>query len=162
MGLIFTGCTTNWVAERGFPQDHQIVNLDKVNPKLYRGAQPNRNGLAYLQSIGVRNVVNLRDDAFPDEKDTVEALGMTYLPFPMSGVVTPTKKRVDEILAAIEATQGPVFVHCQFGCDRTGTIMACQRIRSGWDNAKALAEAEAYGMSPLLPGLKHFIKEYKP
>lgn len=75
------------VGQRGFPPEHQIVNFDHMSAQLYRGAQPNRHGLEYLATQGVKTVVNLRQpqDAFPDEETTARALGMEYLPLPMSG-----------------------------------------------------------------------------
>jgi tyrosine-protein phosphatase SIW14 len=156
--LIVTSCTT----QRGFPPEHQIVNFDKMSTTLYRGAQPTRNGLEYLASIGVKTVINLRQpgDVFPDEEATVKALGMTYVACPMSGVKAPTLEQMAEILAVIDKATGPVFIHCQYGCDRTGTVVACWRIAHGWSNEKALAEAEKYGISPLLVGLKDFVRHF--
>lgn len=158
MTLIFTGC----VSERGFPPEHQIVNFDKVTTELYRGAQPNFNGFYFLAAQGIKTVVNLRqlDDTFPGEEVKVKALDMDYVQIPLSGTSTLTVAQMNDILKRLEQAKAPVFVHCQFGCDRTGTVVACWRIRHGWTNEKALAEAKAYGLSPLLPGLKHFIKEF--
>ena len=43
----------------------------------------------------------------------------------------------------------PVFVHCRYGCDRSGTIIACYRIRRGWSSELGLQEAEEYSLSTL-------------
>ncbi|MCX6902573.1 MAG: hypothetical protein NTW03_03675, partial [Verrucomicrobia bacterium] len=74
--LVLSGCVT----QRGFPPEHQIVNFDRVDSVLYRGAQPTQNSLAYLASIGVKSVVNLRmpEDALPGEQPAAEALGLTF------------------------------------------------------------------------------------
>jgi protein-tyrosine phosphatase len=98
---------------------------------------------------------------FPDEETTVRALGMEYLALPLSGSMTPSAARMNEILAAIEKAPSPVFVHCQYGCDRTGIVVACWRIRHGWTNQKALDEAINYGISPLLVGFKQFVLHFK-
>jgi len=51
-------------------------------------------------------------------------------------------------LAIIESLPHPVFIHCQHGCDRTGTIIACYRIRhEQWSGKQALQEARHYGIS---------------
>lgn len=159
MSILLTSC----VSQRGFPPEHQIVNFDHMSAQLYRGAQPNRHGLEYLASLGVKTVVNFRqlDDVFPDEETTVRALGMEYLALPLSGSMTPSAARMNEILAAIEKAPSPVFVHCQYGCDRTGIVVACWRIRHGWTNQKALDEAINYGISPLLVGFKQFVLHFK-
>ena len=162
LALVFAGCAT----QRGFPPEHQIVNFDYINPvspELYRGAQPSQNGLAFLKSVGVSTVVNLRqlDDVFPAEEGVVKELGMAYISAPLSGVRAPAVAEINAILARIEAAPQPVFVHCQYGCDRTGLVIACWRIRHDrWSNDKALLEAEQYGLSPWLPNFKSFIKHF--
>lgn len=157
--LVLSGCMT----QRGFPPEHQIVNFDRVDDHTYRGAQPTLNGLQYLHSIGVKSVVCLRmaNDVMPAEQDTSEQLGMTFTSLPLSGVSTPTLEEMNRYLDIIESLPGPVFIHCQYGCDRTGTIIACLRIRHGWDNQRALTEAKFYGISPLLPNLQAFILGYR-
>lgn len=158
MGLILTGCTTT---NRGFPPDHQIVNFDKVDERVYRGAQPNHNGLDYLKSLGVKSVINLRDDAVPFEPEIVRSMGMFYCPMPLSGTRTMTHEEINNILTAIATLPQPVFIHCQFGCDRTGTVIACYRKRVyRWSGEHAVKEAEAYGISPLLPNFKQFIRDF--
>jgi protein tyrosine/serine phosphatase len=55
-----------------------------------------------------------------------------------------------------------VFVHCRRGVDRTGTIVACYRIaHDHWENRKALAEAEANGMSWTEIAMKYYVLGYK-
>ncbi len=158
--LVLAGCT----AQRGFPPEHQIVNFDTINKDLYRGAQPNFNGLRYLAGRGVKSVICLREvsDTFPAERSAAEALGMSFIQEPMSGTSAPTSEQINRILATIAASPGPVFVHCQFGCDRTGTVIACWRIRHDqWTGEAALKEAKDYGMSALLPHFSSFIKHFK-
>jgi len=157
--LLLAGCAT----QRGFPPEHQISNFDHVDAGLYRGAQPTASGIEYLQSLGVKSIVCLReaDDVPAYEKLAAERLGLIWTNLPMSGLCAPTKAQMDSILATIEALPAPIFVHCQFGCDRTGTVVACYRIEQGWSNQQALQEAETYGISKLLVGMRHFITHYQ-
>ncbi|QYM78746.1 hypothetical protein K0B96_15800 [Horticoccus luteus] len=54
-----------------------------------------------------------------------------------------------------------MFIHCQHGADRTGTIIACYRIRhDGWTADAALAEAKRYGMSEWEFGMKDFVRHF--
>jgi len=160
LALALTGC----VSQRGFPPEHQIVNFDKVDSQIYRGAQPTVNGFEFLRTLGVKSVVSLRlaKDVLPDEKEAVEQLGLTFTNLPMSGMAPPTVAEMNRMLDAIERLPQPVFIHCQFGCDRTGIVVACWRIRqSKWPRAKALREAKAYGISPLLVGMRSFVLNFK-
>jgi protein tyrosine/serine phosphatase len=160
--LVITALLTA-CASRGLPPQHQITNFGQVDASLYRGAQPSRAGLTNLSRLGVKTVVNLRRDALPGEETTVRALGMNYLTAPLSGVGNPpSEEQLRELVRAIEHAPGPVFVHCQYGCDRTGLVVAAWRVRHGWDGHAALAEAKAYGISPLLTGFQARILQLKP
>jgi protein tyrosine/serine phosphatase len=55
----------------------------------------------------------------------------------------------------------PVFIHCQHGCDRTGTIIACYRIKhEQWTRENAWQEAVRYGISRFERGMKSFVKDF--
>ncbi len=156
---------------RGFPPINGILNFDQVTKQLFRGAQPNRLGLVYLKSLGMTDIVNLRaaDDCWPAENRLTLDLGMNYANVQMSGISTPSDAEVGIIMDYLKAAlnevpfkERKVFVHCEHGCDRTGTIIACARIRfEGWTNDLALKEADIYGMSGLELGMRHFISEFK-
>ena len=159
MALIITGCST----QRRFSPERQIVNFNHVDKVLYRGAQPTQNGLKFLKATGVKSVVSLRmeNEGPSNEKTAVEQLGMTFTSLPMNGVTPPTTKEMRRMLNVIESLPSPVFVHCQYGCDRTGTVVACWRILHGWTNEAALQDAKSYGISPLLRGMREFIRSFK-
>jgi len=154
-----TGCATR----RGFPAVHGIENFDKVDDKVYRGAQPNAAGIEELSKFGVKTVINLRrlDDVWFEESAECARHGMRCLSFPMSGTAYPHCDQVESVLLAINESSLPVFVHCQYGADRTGTIVACYRIRKGESVEEALNDAKFHGMSPLSVSMKKFIRGFK-
>lgn len=159
---IFTGCVT-----RGFPPDAQIQNFDYVTPQLCRGAQPNVIGIDYLARQHVTLIVNLRDrgDEWDRESTICMNEGIKYAWIPLPGASAPSKETEDLIQFLIEKeieTGGKVFVHCQHGCDRTGTTIACYEIRHGVSNSVALKEAKFYGLSSFERCMINFIKKYKP
>jgi protein tyrosine phosphatase (PTP) superfamily phosphohydrolase (DUF442 family) len=158
--MLLVGCAT----QRGFPARDQINNFSQVDAHVFRGAQPPYSAFADLAAMGVKAVVNLREpgDGPPDEEFWVTKAGMKYISLPMSGISAPTEARLHEILSVIAAVVGPVFVHCQFGCDRTGIVCGGWRVAyDGWTGEKALQEAVAFGMSDLLPNFRHRLKTFK-
>jgi len=160
--LLLPGCVAG---PRGFPPSEGIANFDQVNPRLYRGAQPNRVGLQHLHRLGVRTIVNLRGatDAWMAEGDEARALGMEYHHIPLSSFRRPDGEAVARVLSIIEKSDSPVFVHCQYGCERTGTIIACHRIqRDGWTSHKALNEATTYGMFWWQFRMRGFVRDFEP
>jgi protein tyrosine/serine phosphatase len=87
--------------------------------------------------------------------------GLVYTNIPMRGLGRPGDDQVIKVLALIETLPSPVFIHCQHGCDRTGTVIACYRIQhDGWLNELALREAETYGISHFERGMRSYILKF--
>ena len=151
------------VPARGLRVTEGILNFGKVSERLYRGAQPDGNGLEHLKKLGVKLIINLREpgDDWKDEAVAASACGILYTNFPMNGFSRPKDEQVRQILALMESFSGPVFVHCQHGCDRTGTIVACYRIQHDrWSLALAMHEAERYGISRFEYLLRRYVHEF--
>jgi tyrosine-protein phosphatase SIW14 len=110
--------------------------------------------------------VDLREPGQPTEAERrlAEKLGIKYINVPLNGFGAPKPDEMKRILSLISADDaGTVFVHCRRGKDRTGTVIACYRIEhDGWDNEKAAAEADRYGMSRLERGMRAFVLKFKP
>ena len=143
-----------------------IENFRQVDEHVYRGAQPSEEGLRYLAKTGVKTIIDLReaDGRGRAEEAMVKAVGMTYVNVPMTGLTPPTEREMTQILTILEdQAQGPVFVHCKRGADRTGAVIGAYRIEhSHWDNAHALQEAKANGMGHFQFPRQSFIREFRP
>jgi uncharacterized protein (TIGR01244 family) len=142
----------------------ELPNFHQVNARLYRGAQPRKGGLERLAALGVKTVVNLRDDdgRAQEEQREARALGLRYFNVPVSRAGRPSHERIKELMALIDAPGNqPVFVHCKRGADRTGAIIAVYRItHDGWTGEQALDEAESFGLGFWQHGKKDFIKDF--
>lgn len=148
---------------RGLPAQEGILNFGKVSDHLYRGAQPDSAGIQNLKRLGVKLIVNLRmpGDCWKDEAAAAAANGILYTNFPMSGSARPTDNQVRQILALFQTFPGAIFVHCQHGCDRTGTIVACYRIaHDHWSGDLALREAKRFGISLFEVRLKRYVADF--
>jgi uncharacterized protein (TIGR01244 family) len=154
------------IAIPAFPADLQvsgIPNFHQVNDHIYRGGQPSDEAWQGLAKLGVKTVIDLRRESEHQtgaEARAVKAAGMRYVNVPMNGIVAPTDEQIVKVLNTFES--GPVFVHCRRGADRTGTVVACYRMRhDGWDNRKAFKEAKSLGMSWMEVGMKKYIMAYR-
>ena len=143
-----------------------IGNFHQVDEQIYRGAQPSEEGFAYLAKIGVKTVVDLRDnnERTSVEQKEVTGLGMRFESIPMTGLTPPTNAEITKILALLESGPNePVFVHCKRGADRTGAVIAAYRIdQDHWDNKRALKEAMTRRMSPFQVPRQKFIRDFQP
>jgi tyrosine-protein phosphatase SIW14 len=120
-----------------------LTNAWKVTPNLYRGAEPaDATGYASLAGLNVATVVCL-EEYTTDEPDMVETADMAYVAIPME----PWTIADEKVVAFLQLAAGaiaPVFVHCVYGADRTGAMIAAFRIVvQGWDKNDALAEFAA-------------------
>ena len=149
--------------QRGVPPSEGIGNFGKVNESLFRGAQPDGAGIKNLKRLGVKTIINLRltNEVWSAEAAEAIANGILHTNLPMKGLGRPMREQVAMVLAMIEALPAPVFVHCEHGCDRTGTIIACYRIRHDhWSGERALEEARRYGLSWFERGMRGYILEF--
>jgi len=144
----------------------ELPHFFEVEPGFYRGAQPKDPQFALLAQMGVRTVISLRStgDRIERERKLVESLGMRFISIPLRGYRTPPDEQIQRALAEIEAAQAsgnPVFVHCKLGKDRTGTVVACFRMKHrGWTGEKALQEAKSLGMSRRQWKMQHYVLEF--
>jgi protein-tyrosine phosphatase len=143
-----------------------INNFYQVDEHIYRGAQPTTEGFKYLATLGVKTVLDLREDdaRSSQEAQVVTSLGMQYVNVPMSGLTPPTEAETAKILALLEdGKAGTVFVHCWRGADRTGAVIAAYRIdHDHWDNSRALKEALSCGMSFFQFPRQSYIRKFQP
>jgi protein tyrosine/serine phosphatase len=141
-----------------------LPNFYEVNPALYRGGQPASGGLQQLADLKIKTIVNLRGkgEEVAREKEAARALGLRFFHVPFERAGRPRDADVKLVLSIINTPEyQPVFVHCQQGADRTGTIIAIYRItRDGWTSEKAKAEANRFGMHVWESGMKDYIHDY--
>lgn len=136
-------------AQNSREQIEGVQNFGRVTERYFRGGQVTPGGIERLAAMGVRTIVDLRDEESPGEAETSRRNGIKYFKFPMSGYATPDDKAVNEILSIIERAKEPVYVHCSAGKHRAGTIAALYRIRAqGWSPDRAWAEQKSYGFGP--------------
>lgn len=143
----------------------RIPNFHVVEPFLLRGAAPSAEGIAALKTLGVKTVIDLRiaPKHVAAERRLVESAGMRYMNLPMSAQ-PPSQKEIDTFLKTVEDPQKqPVYVHCQYGADRTGCMVGIYReVFEGWSFPKTYMEMRKYGFKPYLHKLQATVQRYSP
>ena len=142
----------------------ELPNFHRVNERLYRGGQPRADGIQKLAALGINTIINLRagDDRSRREEREAQAAGLRYFNVPFKRLGRPTDEQIKKTLAIINAMEnGRVFVHCQHGADRTGSVIAIYRVaHDGWTSKEAKREANRYGMRFWQRGMKDYISDY--
>lgn len=163
MFFSFAAVSSAQTSPSGFPNVN-IKNFGQMDERFYRGAQPEPGDYQSLKDLGVKTVIDLRNDPTDYEKSSVEALGMKYINIPMSGWKSPKDSDLEAFLKlANDPETGVFFVHCKAGIHRTGVAGAVYRFtKYNWDYDQAYKEMKNYNFySGLFHGaLKSYVKDY--
>jgi tyrosine-protein phosphatase SIW14 len=142
-----------------------VPNAGKVSDVLFRGAQPSAQGLAELKKLGINTIVDLRGNRGPvtREREQAESLGMHFIDIPVKGWSGPSNAQVAEFLKLLQ--QNPtqkIFVHCYYGSDRTGVMVAAYRMtQQNWTPDQAIAEMDSFGFHYYLyPAMKSYVRRF--
>ena len=144
-GLLFTiSANASGRPNRNF--NVKIKNFGQVDENLYRGGQPEGGDFQALAALGVKTVINLRDDPKDFEPHLVRQAGMQYVNIPMSDSEYPRSEQIERFLKTVNDTaNGPYYVHCAGGRHRTGVTVAVYRFNNyGWSADQAYSEMKDY------------------
>lgn len=127
------------------PEAREIPNFTAVTSYLYRGALPTPWGMEWLKKHRVRTIVDLREANTPPvigEQLTAKAMGFNYVNLPVRNLPTNTQLAAfKDIVEQARGGEGPVFVHCNYGSDRTGFFIFTWRVAGErWRWSLALCE----------------------
>jgi len=130
---------------RGFA-NIAIKNFGQMDNHFYRGAQPAEGDYRALAELGVRTIIDLRDDPLPYARKAAEAAHMRYINIPMSDKDYPKDESIEKFLS-LSKDEGnwPFFLHCAGGRHRTGVMGAVYRFNyDKWNYDHAYEEMKNY------------------
>jgi tyrosine-protein phosphatase SIW14 len=151
-------------AENGASAQVRIKNFGQMDARFYRGAQPDKKDYKDLAAMGIKTVIDLRDDPQSYEQPLVESLGMKYVNIPMMGKKYPTAEVTEMFLKTVsDPATGKFFVHCAGGRHRTGAMGAVYRFRFyDWSFDQAYTEMKKYDFYTTWghQAFKDFVEDY--
>lgn len=139
--------------------------------QIYRGGLPSDVALQRLATLGIKTIVSLEDANDQDgkaadiahEREVATRLGMAFINLPIPDGEAPSAWTVERLFQIVsESERAPVFIHCLWGRDRTGAMIAAYRIRVNKHTAEqALTEMASFGYEPAwYPSLEQFVRDY--
>ncbi len=137
-----------------------LENFYRVSNNLYRGAQPQAEGMRHLKKMGIRTVVNLR--SFHSDQDLLGDTGLAYEHLEAEADDPEEEVVVRFLQIVTDPARTPVFVHCRHGSDRTGLVCAMYRVFvQGWSKPEAIEEMTqgGFGFHLIFDELIEFIEE---
>jgi tyrosine-protein phosphatase SIW14 len=162
---VFAIATVSQAQEAGTqPTNIKIKNFGQLDERFYRGAQPEEQDYKDLAALGIKTIIDLRDDPTDYERPIVEQLGMKYIHIPMISKKYPTAEATKSFLEIVNnPSTGKFFVHCAGGRHRTGAMGAVYRYEFyNWDFDQVYKEMKQYDFYTSWGhgAFKDFVKDY--
>lgn len=145
--LLFGSFAVSWFVLRQRFLGDVLPNCYTVNRFLYRGGRPSPRGIQELAEKGVKTIIHLctGNIYLKPRRAAFHQFNIIHIPF---YPYRPT----DEIMITflrnlLDKANGPTYVHCFHGVDRTGVVCAMYRIIvEGWPKEKAIQEMKHKGL----------------
>ena len=147
-------------------------NFAQVTPNIYRGGHPDDSALQFLKNLGIKTIVDLEIDDLVEatasdidqEMKGAAALGIREIREPMSAFSLAASgsfnEEINQIITLLaDPSQGPYYVHCAHGQDRTGLVIGLERVfDQAWTPAAAWREMLAHGFHNYFLGLDSYFQ----
>lgn len=152
------------VSDTSSNQSIKIKNFGQMDDRFYRGAQPKEQDYKALAELGIKTIIDLREDTETYSKSAVEAQGMTYINIPMIAKKYPTPEAIETFLKTVnDPATGKFYVHCAGGRHRTGAMGAVYRYQFyNWDFEQVYKEMKKFDFYTSWGhgAFKDFVKDY--
>ncbi|GAA6008622.1 hypothetical protein JCM11491_003372 [Sporobolomyces phaffii] len=125
-------------------------NFAIVVPGIFRSSFPRRKNFAFLKSLGLKSVLTLIQDEYPQENlDYFEREGIQLFQFPIPGnkepfVHIPDDKIVAAMAVLLDSRNHPLLIHCNKGKHRTGCLVGVLRRLQTWSLTAIFDEYRRY------------------
>jgi tyrosine-protein phosphatase SIW14 len=115
-----------------------LENIYLVDKGIYRSEQPKKEDISDLMSLGIKEVLNLRE--FHSDKDGISDQNFLLHRIKIN-TSSISEEQIITALRIIKNRKGPILIHCWHGSDRTGVTIAAYRIIfNNWSKAQAVDE----------------------
>jgi tyrosine-protein phosphatase SIW14 len=139
----FGAVTDHKVFRSAFPQDRNLDFLDFLGVKTLLCFVDTDPSEGYTEFVRTNNVTRLRIDISPNKEGKVK---------------TTVDSICEALLVVLDATNYPLYIHCNQGRHRTGCVIACMRKVQGWPMEAIVAEYETYSNPKMRDGDLEFIR----
>jgi uncharacterized protein (TIGR01244 family) len=147
--LVANAAVAQQVTKKDIPG---ISTFAQVETTIACGGSTKPEAIREIANMGFKSVINLRlaseQGALVEEEGAaVKAAGMRYVHLPFDAQ-NPDAHLIDNFIAAVTAPANqPAYVHCAAGGRAASLWMVKRVLADGWDEQRALTEANALGLN---------------
>jgi uncharacterized protein (TIGR01244 family) len=129
-----------------------ISTFAQVETTIACGGSTKPEAIQEIAKMGFKSVINLRlaseqGAQVEEEGVAVKSAGMNYVHLPFDAQ-NPDAHLIDNFIAAVTAPKNqPAYVHCAAGGRAASLWMVKRVLADGWDEQRALTEANALGLN---------------
>lgn len=141
-----------------------IKRFLKVTDGLYRGSAPSVEDVIKLSKFGINKIVSLDRATGERIHKICKHLGMKHVMIPLDGTRASIIELLSHDLKDLLLSNGPTFVHCAQGKDRTGFVVAlfkCKYLGTSYEEAMKEALSLGFGVGVDKEFMEPFIKILK-
>jgi protein tyrosine/serine phosphatase len=144
------------VSSSGLPRNFGTV----IPGQLYRGGMID--GVEQLVELrdkfGIQRIVSLHNN--PEIARMCNDIGLEHVPAPLEcGASNEPGRKVFGNSVSTFLREKPTYIHCWYGKDRTGGVVARFRTETGWPCEAAYREAKSYGFQDVFVDLIDWFSE---
>ena len=129
-----------------------ISTFAQVETTIACGGSTKPEAIREIANMGFKSVINVRlaseqGAQVEEEGEAVKAAGMKYVHLPFDPQ-NPDAHLIDNFIAAVTTPANqPAYVHCAAGGRAASLWMIKRVLADGWDEQRALTEANALGLN---------------
>ena len=141
-----------------------IRNFTQVEASIGCGGATSPDAMPELKRRGFVAIINFRLASEPNAdieaaRAAAEQTGLKYIHLPFNLSIPNPERQVEAFLdSVVDENNQPAYIHCA-SANRVGGVWLIKRVlQDGWDEARALAEAEIIGLTN--PRMRDFALAY--
>lgn len=142
------------------------LNFAMVDNGVFRSGFPDSANFSFLQSIGLRSIIYLCPEPYPESNNEfLKANGIRLFQFGIDGgkepyVNIPEETIREALKVVLDVKNHPLLIHCKRGKHRTGCLVGCLRKLQRWCLSSIFDEYQRFAASKARVSDQRFIERF--
>ncbi|KAK8501968.1 hypothetical protein V6N13_023258 [Hibiscus sabdariffa] len=142
------------------------LNFAMVDNGVFRSGFPDSTNFSFLQSLGLRSIINLCPETYPEaNNEFLKTNAIRLFQFGIDGCKEPFVNIPEETIrealnVVLDVKNHPVLIHCKRGKHRTGCVVGCLRKLQRWCLSSIFVEYQRFAAAKARVTDQRFIERF--